>query len=58
MAKEVHVFPLTPSADASPKERNKGLILWLSGNNKLDIRSITWVKETKEWIAVTVKEAT
>ena len=55
MAKEVQVIPL-PSAEASPTKRNNELHAWLGGTgSNQDIRSITWAKETKQWIMVTIR---
>ena len=57
MAKEVEVIPF-PSAETSPKKRNNVLYAWLGGTgNDRDIRSITWAKETKQWIVVTIRDS-
>ncbi|MCP4454319.1 MAG: hypothetical protein GY809_22910 [Planctomycetes bacterium] len=56
MAKNVKVIPL-PCTVGSPAKRNNDLYAWLGGaGNSRDIRSITWAKESKQWIIVTMEE--
>ena len=57
MAKDVRVIKV-PKAVETPSERNDALHAWLGGTgNDRDVRSISWAKETEQWVVVTVRDS-